>query len=271
MSSEKKATVFSIDGKEMKTIKLPEAFSTRIEGRLIKRAVLAIESHAKQPQGVKPGAGRDNTAIYRGSRWLPTSGRSINTDRARLPRMKNRGALLSGKVASVPQAVGGPRVRVPHANRAIAEKINRKERKKAFLSAIASTAEISLVGKRHKVPEKLMVPVVIENKFEESKKTREVIDTLEKIGIYIDVLDAKSKRKIRAGKGKMRGRKYKTKKSILIISAKDSTLLRAAQNLEGVDACSIANLNTAMLAPGAMPGRLTVWTEDAIKAVGEKK
>jgi len=34
--------------------------------------------------------------------------------------------------------------------------------------------------------------------------------------------------------------------------------------LPGVDVCRVAALNVELLAPGTHPGRLTVWTEDAI-------
>ena len=41
-------------------------------------------------------------------------------------------------------------------------------------------------------------------------------------------------------------------------------LERSVRNLPGVDVCRVAALNVELLAPGTHPGRLTVWTEDAI-------
>lgn len=246
-------------------------FKQEINTGLIKRAVLSIQSNSRQPQGTKKKAGRNNTAEYRAIRALPIFERTINTDRARLPRLKNRRTLLAGRVASVPQAVGGPRVRTPKTEKKIKEKINKKEKKKAFYSALAATTNKELVLKRHNITKKIPLPIIIEDKFEEIKKTKKVKETLKNLGLYEDVLNAKKKRKIRAGKGKKRGRKYKKKKSILIVSSKQSSLLKAAANLEGVDTTTIQKLNVEHLAPGTMPGRLAIFTESTLKWLSEKK
>ena len=73
----------------------------------------------------------------------------------------------------------------------------------------------------------------------------------------------KPSRKVRAGRGKMRGRRYKQRKSLLIVTANQP--LRAAKNLAGVDVVTVEQLNTELLAPGAQAGRLTVWTEGALQ------
>jgi large subunit ribosomal protein L4e len=66
----------------------------------------------------------------------------------------------------------------------------------------------------------------------------------------------------------MRGRAYKTPKSVLIVVGKNKGIYRAARNLPGVDVVEARNLNAELLAPGAHPGRLTVWTLSAIKYLG---
>jgi large subunit ribosomal protein L4e len=68
---------------------------------------------------------------------------------------------------------------------------------------------------------------------------------------------------VRAGRGKMRGRRYKQRKSVLIVTSE--TPLRAAVNLAGVDAVAVGQLNAELLAPGTQAGRLTVWTAGALK------
>ena len=83
-------------------------------------------------------------------------------------------------------------------------------------------------------------------------------------------MKAKERRKIRAGKGKKRGRKYKRKKSILFVVGKAEKIFKAARNLEGVDVVESRNLNAELLAPGALAGRLTVWSEDALKGLEER-
>ena len=47
----------------------------------------------------------------------------MNVGRARLPRLKNRRELLHGRVARVPQAVGGRRAHAPKAWKKYVEKI----------------------------------------------------------------------------------------------------------------------------------------------------
>jgi large subunit ribosomal protein L4e len=60
----------------------------------------------------------------------------------------------------------------------------------------------------------------------------------------------------------MRGRRYKQRKSLLIVTA--DTPLLSARNLSGVDVVTIDQLNVEHLAPGMQAGRLTVWTESAL-------
>ena len=43
--------------------------------------------------------------------------------------------------------------------------------------------------------------------------------------------------------------------------------MQAAKNLPGVDVVLVHALNAAVLAPGAMPGRVTLWTEAALQRV----
>jgi len=264
-----KADVLSVEGKKVKSISLPAVFSHAYEPELIKRAVLSAQSARIQPKGVKPKAGRDNTAEYKGSRKLPQHARTINIGHARLPRMKNRRVLVAGRVASVSQAVGGPKAHPPKTEQKRAEKINKKERARALASAIAATADADLVKKRH-IAEGIPLPIVFENIFEKFDKTKQVVGSLKSIGVFADVESAKKKKKIRAGKGKKRGRVHKRKKSILIVTGENSPVYKAARNLEGVEVSSVSSLNAELLAPGCMAGRLTVWTESALEGLKKK-
>ncbi len=265
-----KKAVYDLSGAKIREIELPKVFETALHPELIKRAVLSIQSKGKQPKGRMKESGMQNTAVYIGVRWLPAHERSINVERARLPRLKNRRGLLYGRVARVPHAVGGRKTHAPKAEKVFAEEINKKEKKAALRSAIASSTSKELVLERHRVEKKLDFPVVVVNDFSGISKTKDVVKALKAIGVFSDVENAKAKRKKRAGKGKKRGRKYKKKKSILIITKENSLVYKAARNLEGVEICSVRNLNAELLAPGTVPGRLTIWTEDAIKTLEER-
>jgi len=268
-----KASVLGLDGKKISEISLPKQFSAEVDKALIKRAVLAIQSAQTQNSYPTPTAGRDNTAEYIGARHKPTMHRTINVGHARKPRMRNRRGILSGRVASIPAVVGGPKAHPPKPNKKWEEKINRKEKRKATESAIAATANPELVKERgHRFGEKVSFPIVVEAKLETLEKTREVREALKGIGVYSDIEKAIEKKQLRPGKGKKRGRKYKRRKSILIVVENPEKVYKAARNLEGVNITSTSKLNADLLAPGTLPGRLTIWSENAIKELaGEKK
>ena len=76
-------------------------------------------------------------------------------------------------------------------------------------------------------------------------------------------------RKIRAGKGKRRGRKFKQAVGPLIVVDKNKGLREAANNIPGIEVSTVNNLNVEMLAPGTHPGRLTLWTNSAIEKLNK--
>jgi len=248
-----KAKVLSLSGEVLREIALPRVFLEEYRPDLIKRAVLAAQANRLQPYGTNVLAGRDTSA----ESWGPGYGV------ARVPRIKT-----GRRAAKVPQAVGGRRAHPPKPEKILSEKINKKERRKAIKSAIAATADETLVRRRgHKFGAEL--PIILEDAFESLSKTREVKEVFERVGIWEDVLRAKE-RKVRAGIGKMRGRRYKTKKSVLVVFATENGhegIRRAARNLPGVDVVHVRLLNAELLAPGTHAGRLTVWTESAIQSL----
>jgi large subunit ribosomal protein L4e len=264
-----KAKVFGIDGADKGSVDLPKVFETSLQPTVIKRAVLALQTAKLQPKGTDPRAGLKNTAIYIGTRDQPGTRKSINTGKARLPRLKNRRHPASGRVARVPQSVGGRRAHPPKAQKIIVEKINKKEKRLALASAIAATANKELVEKRFIVEGEL--PIVVEDTFEGTSKTKEVVLALAKIGAGKDLENAKSKTRKRAGKGKARGRTKKQKKSVLVITKENSKVLKACRNLPGVESVTVGSLNVELLAPGAEAGRLVIWTKGAIERLANPK
>ena len=51
----------------------------------------------------------------------------------------------------------------------------------------------------------------------------------------------------------------------LIVVVEKKGLAKAAANLPGVDIVTVKALSTELLAPGASPGRLTLWTSGALE------
>ncbi len=262
-----KVPVYTVKGEKAGEIDLPSVFSEPVREDLIRRAVIAAQSHRLQPKGTKPKAGRGYTAEYVGVRRIPFHHRTINVGRARLPRTKNFRYLIQGWVANVPQAVGGPRAHPPKVEKNLREEINKKERRKAIRSAIAATADENLVRLRGHVFSTSPLPIVVEDDVEALKSVRDVKEMLRALGVWEDVERAKEKTRRRAGKGERRGRAYKTPKSVLIVVKENRGIYRAARNLPGVDVVEVRNLNAELLAPGGHPGRLTIWSKSAIEAL----
>ncbi|MFA5746358.1 MAG: 50S ribosomal protein L4 [archaeon] len=260
-----KANIYDLEGKVIKEMDLPEYFAEDYRPDLIKRAVISSQSRDYQAMGVSPYSNRGYTAEYRGRRKENKANITINTGKARLPRTKNKRVLMAGRVMRVSQAVGGPKAHPPKVADVLIRKINSKERTKAIISAVAATASRILVADRgHILPEKITLPIIFDNKLETLTKTSQIYTILEKFGLDKDIIKAKDKKTVRAGKGKMRGRKYKKRKSILFVLA-DSKNYKAFANLEGADVVCARQLSIKELAPGTHAGRLTIYSQAAIE------
>lgn len=255
-----KIKVYSLEGEELDEIELPTIFTEEFRPDLIKRAVISSQTARIQPWGTDPMAGKRTTAKSFGA------GRGA----AMVPRVKGSRHPAASKGAFVPHAVGGRRAHPPRAARIIHEKINKKEKRLAIRSAVAATANQELVAARgHRIDTVLQIPLVVDDELCKIKKTSETREIFKKLGVNEDIVRAKSGRKIRAGRGKTRGRKYKTPKGPLLVVGEDKGISLAARNHPGVDIVVVDNLNAELLAPGTHPGRLTIYTKSAIEKLGE--
>lgn len=250
-----KVNIYKIDGSSSEKIELPPVFNTSYRPDLIKKSFNILRANKRQPYG---------SDLYAGAKHSTASiGKGHGT--SRVPRVKqdprNRGGLAPG-------TVGGRRAHPPKVSKNWSEKINKKEKKLARYSAFGALSNNDIVQKRgHKFNDKITLPVVIDDKIEKIDKTNEIINFFKKIGIYDDIERAVNGKHIRAGKGKIRGRKYKTPKSILIISDNEN-IKNACKNITGVDIVSPSLINVEDLAPGGEPGRLTVISKSALKKIG---
>jgi large subunit ribosomal protein L4e len=248
--------ILTLEGKPAGKIELPSIFTTPLRPDVIKRAVLAIQSTRFQPQGRDYMAGKRTSAESQGT------GQGI----ARIPRLKGR----SGRAAFAPGTVGGRLAHPPTPEKIIIKRIPRKEKRLALLSAIGATASKELVASRgHSIEDVRQIPLIVTDDFESLTKTKEVEETLIHLGVLSDIYRVRESRKIRAGKGKRRGRRTKQAVGPLIVVAENRGIMEAARNLLGVDAVAVNSLNVEMLAPGTHPGRLTIWTNSAIEKLDE--
>jgi large subunit ribosomal protein L4e len=258
-----KAVVYGIDGTKAKEIELPDAFDASVRNELIRRAFLSEQSEEFQPKGAYKWAGMETSARYRGRKEAYHTLK--NRGGSKLPRqMFPKGGI--GQVRRIPSSVKGRRAHPPKPEKVLVERMNRKEKEKALISAIAATANKDIVEARgHKIKDVAM-PIVFEDSLENVKKTSEVVKIFERL-IGDDL-----KRSINGTKKlgfRMGGKKVP--RSALVVVSGDVALKKSARNIPGVDVSSIDKLTVSDLAPGGDPGRLTIWTKKALDALGKKK
>jgi large subunit ribosomal protein L4e len=247
------AKIFDLKGKAVGRVRLPSIFKTPARPDVIKRAVVTIQSHRFQPQGRDVFAGKRTTAESRG----------VGGGISRVSRVKG-----SQRAAFIPFAVGGRAAHPPVVEKKIKKKIPRKEMRLALRSAVAATASKEVVASRgHMVDDVPDFPLVVVDEIQSLKKTRDVEEVLIHLGVWPDIYRVRESRKVRAGKGKMRGRKMKQAVGPLLVITEDEGIVKAACNFLGVDVVSVDSLNVELLAPGTHLGRLTVWTSSAFEKV----
>ncbi len=248
-----KIKILNTSKTEVGSADLPSQFSEPVRKDLIERAFMATQSAKIQPYGSSPGAGlRASAEISRRRRkYRGSYGFGIS----RVPRkiMSRRGTRMVWVGAVMPGTVGGRRAHPPKASKCWTEAINKKERRKAIRSAMAATLDRELVsGRGHKVPANY--PFIIKDDLAKIEKTKEMREKLSKLG-FEDEMERTSKKKA----------------SGLLVVTSGSNLTKALSNLKGFDCIDVKDLCVEKLAPGGVPGRLTLFTEAAIKDLSEKK
>jgi large subunit ribosomal protein L4e len=239
-----KATVYSIEGKALRQIDLPGVFESPRRDDLVKRAVLSEESKLYQPKGNYRFAGLETSARYRGRK--EDFGTVKNKGIPHLPHeVLPKGQL--GKVKRVPHAVKGRRAHPPKPQKIIVEFINKKEHLRALASALSFSADRVTVCARAHSEIGVSLPIIMDNSFEKLLKTKDVEKVFDALNLG-NLLVKSSKTGV---------------KSALIVVA-DGSVLKAAANLPGVEVVKASELEVRHLAPGTHPGRLTLYSENAI-------
>ena len=266
---------YEIETSAGKSITLPECFSSYIRQDVVRDAVAASRANRRQAYGHRRHLGRrrPQPGMKHSVEWWG-KGRGVS-------RIMRKTGQRTG--AENPHTRGGRRAHGPLVEKDWSQKVNSKVRRIARNSAIAATCDSEMVSSRgHRFDDSVSFPIVIGDYVEARGKdkesydveqiplansTRKFIAMMQGIGLGADLDRAKSGRKIRAGKGTMRGRKYRTPKSILLVVGQTDGLAKAARNVPGVDVVAAKDLCAEDLAPGGDLGRLTVWTRQAIEAM----
>jgi large subunit ribosomal protein L4e len=245
--------LLDLEGKEGPQVALPLAFSHPVRVDLIARAVVAAQSHRIQPHGTKLTAGARHSVQWSGK------GKGV----ARTPRLMG-----SMRGAQAPNTVGGRPAHPPKVERIWAKKINDKERRLAFASALAATREAKLAAARgHEVPHGMHLPLVLTDPVEEIRSASDARDLLERLKLWEDVERARAGTHLTSsGRARRRGRVRHTPRSLLVVTSAPGKAL-GFRNLAGVEVVSAQRLNTEDLAPGGAAGRLTLFSQSAVESL----
>jgi len=258
-------TVYGMDGKPSKRrIALPDVMLTPVRADLVRFVHDQIQKNRRQayavlnqegPHGLR--AGHEVAAKSWGT------GRAVS----RVPRVKGGGTHRAGQGAYAGMCRGGMMWSPTKIWRRWHRRVNKNQKRFALCSALAATAVPALVSARgHRIDEVAEIPLVLENDFQKPRKTRVVKYCLRELKLFQELRRC-NKKYMRAGKGKMRNRRWRRRVGPLIVYAKNNGIVEASRNIPGVDTCSVYCLNLLKLAPGGHLGRFVIWTEAAIECL----
>jgi large subunit ribosomal protein L4e len=220
-----KATLYTIEGKKKGEVEMPKEFDQKIREDIVKKYFEVdkfVQPYASDPKGGKKHSA-SGTISHKRHDWKGHYGKGI----ARVPRktMWRRGVNFFWIGAEVSGTRGGRRAHPPKGI-GKEKKINKKEIKIAMNSGLAATGNSNYITKRYSSIGKLdvKVPIVIESKLDNAK-TKKMAVMLETVfeEAYKKGLILKNK-KVRSGKGKLRGRKYKSNAGLLLVKGKEERI-----------------------------------------------
>ena len=259
MASRPVVSVFTAEGEEesvASTTKMPGVFLAPIRTDIVHHCYTNIAKNKRQPYCVNKYAGKMPSAASWGT------GRAVS----RIPRVQGGGSHRSGQAAFGNMCRGGRMFAPTKTWRKWHRKVNVTQKRHAIAAGLAASAVPALVMARgHKVDGLAEVPLVVSSGIEKIQKTRDAVTLLKKLQVYADVEKTIASRTQRAGKGKMRGRRFTQRRGPLVIYDQDNGLTKAFRNIPGVELASVHALNLLQLTPGGHLGRLIVWSQGAFE------
>ncbi|KAF2708942.1 hypothetical protein K504DRAFT_468165 [Pleomassaria siparia CBS 279.74] len=258
-------TVISASGEASKdTLSIPNVFKSPIRPDIVQFVHTGMNKNRRQPYAVSEKAGHQTSAESWGT------GRAV----ARIPRVSGGGTHRAGQAAFGNQCRSGRMFAPTKVWRKWHQKLNLNQKRFATASALAASSSAALLLARgHNIATVPEVPLVISSTaFADAAiaKTSAAIALLRTVGAGADLDKVKTSRKLRAGKGKLRGRRYTQRRGPLIVynPEEDGTeLVLAFRNVSGVETSSVYSLNLLQLAPGGHLGRFIIWTSSAFAAL----
>jgi len=233
---------------------LPAVFTAPIRPDIVSFVHTSMAKNARQAYAVSAGAGHQHSAHSWGT------GRAVS----RIPRVSGGGTSRAGQGAFGNMCRKGRMFAPTKTWRKWHRKINTNQKRYAVASALAASALPSLVFARgHEISQVPEIPLVVDASVEGLKKTKQAISALKTVGAYADVEKVKDSRKLRAGKGKMRNRRWVQRRGPLVVFSEDNGVTKAFRNIPGVEIAHVDSLNLLQLAPGGHLGRFVIWSKGA--------
>uniref|UniRef100_M4EZ32 Large ribosomal subunit protein uL4 C-terminal domain-containing protein n=1 Tax=Brassica campestris TaxID=3711 RepID=M4EZ32_BRACM len=237
-------TVQGLDGDmttdQSTTVVLPDVMTAPVRPDIVNFVHAQISNNSRQPYAVSKKAGHQTSAESWGT------GRAVSHLAPLAPPRQRQHETARGR---------GPR------------RVNVNMKRHAIVSAIAATAVPALVMARgHKIENVPEMPLVVSDSAEAVEKTAAAIKVLKQVGAYDDAEKAKDSIGIRSGVGKMRNRRYISRKGPLVVyGTEGAKIVKAFRNITGVELCHVERLNLLKLAPGGHLGRFVIWTKSAFE------
>merc|ERR1719223_7416 len=255
-------SVFNVDDSTKVTenkVSMPAVFTAPIRLDIVQFVHANLSKNTRQAHGADPKAGMRHSAASWGT------GRAV----ARIPRISGSGTSRSGQ-AAFGNMVRQGRMSFPlKTYRRWHRKVNLKQRRHAVAVALAATALAPLVQARgHRITQVPELPLVVEDRLETIQKTSQAVTFLKQLGAFEDVQKVIDSKTLRAGKGKLRNKRYQSKKGPLVVYSNENvSLVKAFRNIPGVETINVNRLSLKALAPGGQLGRFVIYTQSAIQTL----
>ncbi|GMH46748.1 hypothetical protein TrRE_jg3728 [Triparma retinervis] len=251
-------SVFNADGTKASDVPLPAVFSAPLRPDVVQFVHTQVNKNNRQAYSVNQHAGKMVSALSWGT------GRAVS----RIPRVGGGGTQRSGQAAFGNMCRAGRMFAPTKTWRKWHRKTNTTQKRFAVASALAASAIPALVMARgHSIDNVVEVPLVVGGGVESVSKSTKAKELLKSVGAFDDVEKCAASKKIRAGKGKMRNRRYVMRRGPLVVYSSNDGIEQGFRNFPGVELCNVERLNLLQLAPGGHMGRFVIYTESAFKAL----
>lgn len=254
-----KLQILDTTGNKTKEIS-SEIFDGEIRNDIIQKIVEAEKESQPYAPFYKAGLQTSASGNVKHNRHVWKTDRGKGLSRYPKKRMSDKGDRFVWVAAAIPGVRKGRRAHPPRILRAEL-KINKKEHQLGLLSAlamVASSEQLKLKYDRLKnVDVKIKLPLIVDSKML-ALKSGEFFAALEKI-VGKDLFEiAMQESKVRAGRGKMRGRRYKKNAGLLMIIGN-----KQEKKISGIDVKKVKDIKIEDLASNG--ARLIMFTEESVK------